>query len=256
MHFASPVQWVRTGVATGDPTLLGQLYAPFYMDLADTSVPADKWGPASRDAARETVEALASPLIEGGVDPHSGGITPWASTIGTVPASATQDNSRFSHSSVASYLKFVTTASDSSVCSPTSVILLTDGYPYPSSEGGATLYSRLAALRKDLAAKVYVVGMFLANAGQLNHMACAGAGACDSASCSTPCLDTPTDEWDTCANPDDPTHECAYLVESAEELAATLTAIVKESVENRSRDGSPGDHQRVRRQHGGRDGRR
>jgi hypothetical protein len=197
------------------------LYAPFYLDLSETAIPDTQWGPTSESDANDRVLDAVSPMIEGGLDAAGG--TPWSSAIGSIPAFETEDNSQYSHSSVASYLKFVSSISEEDSCAPTIAVLVTDGQP-STGEGGATLYSRLAALRNELDVKTYVVGFFLSGA-TLNKMACAAAGAC-SGTCDTPCDDTPAKDWDTCSNADDPGNDCAYLANSTEELSAVLTEIV------------------------------
>ncbi len=200
-----------------------KLYAPFYLDLSDNpAVAAADWGPASPDAALQEVMYKTAPLIEGGIDASGG--TPWASVVGTVGGSYTLSNTEGSHNSVASYLSFVTEEATGGLCAPTAAVLLTDGVP-SSGQGGALLYGRLADLRSELGVKVYVVGFFQ-NSGEINNMACAAAGACTGSSCSSPCDDTPTHEWDTCADPDDPGGECAYLANSSDELSDVLTSIV------------------------------
>lgn len=203
------------------------LYSPFYLDLEDSGIPDTDWGPADSTEALAAVSSAASPLIEGGVDAVGG--TPWASAIGAISGVAPSSNAAFSHDSVASYLKFVTTQSSDLVCTPTSAVLITDGKPSPVSEGGAVLHERLAALRRELGVKVYVVGFFLSGS-DLNDMACAAAGACDG-SCSTPCDDLPEKDWDTCADPEDPQDNCAFLANSTAELVTVLEDIVTGEVE-------------------------
>lgn len=202
----------------------GKLYAPFYLDLSSTPINPNAWGPADEDAARDLVLAHTSPLVDGGVD--AAGNTPWFSTIGPIPAAPTQSNAYNAHSTVSSYLAFVSNVESPDVCAPTAAVLITDGSPYPANEGGWHLYRRLADLRTELDAQVYVVGMFLDGNDELNEMACAGAGACDGVQCDTPCDDTPADDWDTCANPGDPEGECAFLASSADELEQVLGQIV------------------------------
>ncbi|MFO0632329.1 MAG: hypothetical protein U0168_05715 [Nannocystaceae bacterium] len=213
------------GVAAVGAGSQAALYAPFYLDLP-ANIDASLRGPTSAAAAKAAVIAAASPMIEGGVDADGG--TPWASSIGTVPQSPTQSNAVYSHASVASYLKYVTSVQSSDVCAPTTAVLVTDGQPSPSSEGGATLHQRLAALRNELSIKTYVVGFFL-DESQLHDMACAAAGAC-TGTCSSPCDDTPAADWDTCADPSDPAHGCAYLADSAATLATVLTTIVRDAL--------------------------
>lgn len=211
----------RLGVAQASTTYQAALYAPFYLDLpADT--PTDERGPATEAAAQEAVRWAVSPMIDGGVDADGG--TPWASAIGTTGGAAVDSNAVYSHSTVASYLEYVTAAETADVCAPTVAVLVTDGQPSPASEGGALLHQRLAALRNELGVKTYVVGFFL-DEDELHNMACAAAGAC-SGSCDSPCDDTPAKDWDTCADPDDPSGGCAYLADSAASLSEALTKIV------------------------------
>jgi len=203
-----------------------RLYAPFYLDLSASSVPASDWGPATEADALAQLSVYTSPLDQGGVDVAGG--TPWASVVGTAPASPPASNEQFSHTSVASYLAFVRDNVSADACAPSYVVLLTDGVP-SGGEGGATLYERLAALRRDLGVKTYVVG-FMQGAGELNDMACAAAGACDGA-CSSPCDDSPSYQWDTCADVDDPTNSCAFVVTSTDELQVALTSILDRTSE-------------------------
>lgn len=203
------------------------LYAPFYLDLSSSGIPADDWGPASREAGNDDVARLTSPIMEGGVD--TDGPTPWASVIGDVSVTPPSVNVAFSHTTVASYLSFATGTDSPDACSPVSAVLVTDGDP-SAGEGGATLYQRLADLRNVLNVDTYVVGFFLST-GPLNDMACAGAGACAAGGCSTPCDDTPADDWDTCEDPDNPTTSCAYVANDSAELVAALTSIVGDAVD-------------------------
>ena len=216
----------RAGVASEGSVSMGHLWAPFYLDLSGTTVPTDDYGPGSLTEAADTVSYLTSPLIEGGIDID--GNTPWRSVIGTVPASPTNSNAQFSHTSVASYAKFVKDADTPDACAPIAVILLSDGLPSPSSEGGSGLYARLAALRNDLDIPTYVVGMF-ESGSQIHNMACAAAGACDGTTCSSPCDDTPADGWDTCETPGS-SSSCGYTTDSTEELSDALGTIVSSIV--------------------------
>ncbi|MCR9166178.1 MAG: hypothetical protein ACE37F_10565 [Nannocystaceae bacterium] len=220
---------VAAGVAGDDDWFEGvALHAPFFVDLSATTVPSDNWGPADEDQALDLALARTAPLVEGGVDAVGG--TPWADAVGEIPATPPEDNRVGSHSSVASYLSFLATVADTTACAPTNVVLLTDGAPN-AGQGGATLYERLAALRNDLDAAVYVVGFFI-EGGELNNMACAGAGACaGGAGCGSPCDDDPADEWDTCADPDNPDTDCAYVANSTDELQAVLASIIDNALE-------------------------
>jgi hypothetical protein len=220
----------RAGIAADNDWFEGAtLHAPFYLDLSDTAIPSDNWGPADHEASLSTTLAKTAPLIEGGVDAVGG--TPWADAVGAIPGTPTEDNRAGAHDSIASYLSFVTTAAESTSCAPMNVVLLTDGAPSPAAQGGSLLYERLAALRNELGASVYVVGFFLGGS-DLNEMACAGAGACSGGSgCGSPCDDDPAADWDTCADPDDPENNCAYLANSTGELEDVLASIIDDALE-------------------------
>ena len=215
------------GISSPPPSFGAKLWAPFYLDLSSTAVNPNFWGPADEASATAEVLQAVSPLIEGGVD--AVGQTPWYSVIGPIPASPTQSNSVFAHTTIGGYLKFVTNINSPDQCAATSLVMLTDGDPSPSGEGGAGLYGRIADLRKDIDIRTYVVGFFLGSTS-LNDMACAGAGACDG-TCSTPCLDTPEDNWDTCRDPANPTTDCAYLANSTAELEAVLLEIISDAID-------------------------
>lgn len=229
-HYAGYSMWPynsgldRGGVVGSSGSVSeAKLYAPFYMDLSDSGIAEADWGPASAEDATTAVLSKTAPLIEGGIDATGG--TPWASVIGNVTNSYPRENTEGSHRTVASYLGFVTQESGGGICAPTAAVLITDGVPSPSSEGGPPLYRRLAALRNELGVKTYVVGFFQ-NTGEINNMACSAAGACDGWDCWSPCNDAVADDWDTCADPDNPGGACAYLANSSDELASVLTAIV------------------------------
>lgn len=233
-HYSDTTVWPssngvdRGGIGSENGAIAeAKLYAPFYLNLEGSSVPSSLWGPADADAATAEVLAKTSPLVSGGID--VAGATPWASVIGQIPNTPPQSNVAGAHKSVASYLKFVTSQNTSDSCAPTTLVMLTDGIP-SEGEGGSVLYQRLAALRRDLGVRTYAVGFFTGGESQINDMACAAAGACDGFSCNTPCDDQPSGGWDTCANPDDPKRGCAYLADSAEELAAVLLKIVQASL--------------------------
>lgn len=209
-----------------------QLFAPFYLDLEDVpEVPVDARGPASPDDSREQVRGVTAPMTEGGVD--ASGSTPWASAIGSVPGIPTYDNRPFSHSTVASYLRFVTSAAAGDRCAPTSAVILTDGEPYPSwSEGGSLLYERLSALRNELGVKTYIVGFFV-GANEINQMACAANGACGGGGggCWAPCNNISPNNWDTCSDPTDHGNECAYLANSVDELETAFGDIIEGAID-------------------------
>ncbi|MCA9687603.1 MAG: VWA domain-containing protein, partial [Myxococcales bacterium] len=149
----------------------------------------------------------------------------------------------FSHTTVASYLAFLTTVADEDMCRPTMAILVTDGQPDPwASQGGEELYSRLAKLRKRLGVKVYLVGF-----GQgaynnqtawerMHHIACAAAGADDTFA---PCSGSNDYGWDTCADPEDPADGCAWLADDASALAHALRTIIDGVIETEVPAGPP-----------------
>lgn len=230
-HYADTTIWPfadtlnRGGLSGEDPSInQAKLYAPFYLDLSATSVPTDAWGPASQDEALQEVMWKTNPLIEGGLDVSGG--TPWATVIGDLPSTAVQSNEAGSHTSVSSYLKFIADLDTTDFCTPTSVVMVTDGVPSPG-EGGATLYRRLAALRDELGVRTYAVGYFTGGSTEINNIACAATGACDGSVCSTPCDDIPAHSWDTCRDEANPATNCAYVADSAEELSTALTEIVQ-----------------------------
>ena len=200
------------------------LYGPFYLESAQGQANA---GPASMDAARQKVLDLTNDFAYGGVDVRGG--TPWEAVIGPVTASPPSSNGPFSHTTVASYLKFAKNLSPTDACVPTATILVTDGDPDCTGTGNGScsgLHNRLDALRTELDSLVYVVGFFV-NTAELNKMACAGAGGCPSnGTCSNPCGGTPFKGWDTCYDPDNHGSECAWVANSAEDLALKLGTIV------------------------------
>ncbi len=228
-HYAGYSMWpyaegLNAGGVVGqdDSVNEAKLYAPFYLDLSETDIDAQQWGPVSADAATDVVLAKTAPLTDGGIDAAGG--TPWASVVGDVSGAYPRTNTEGGHRSVASYLRFVTEEDSGGLCAPTTAVLITDGVPSPADQGGPVLYRRLADLRNELGVATYVVGFFQ-NTGEINNMACAAAGACDGGSCATPCDDAPHADWDTCSDPDNP-GACAYLANSTAELAEVLTSIV------------------------------
>jgi hypothetical protein len=208
------------GFAWSSSSSGGSLYAPFYLGVSPDETNPNAIGPLSREASLQKVLDLTAPMTQGGVDTEGG--TPWSSTIGPITGAPPKNNAVFSHSTVASYLSFMKNWSEDEVCVPLVAILITDGNPSPSTEGGSKLHGRLAALRTDLGVKVYVIG-FVVTSGPLNDMACAGAGSNNT---TTPCNGTPTEAWDTCANPAKPKTECAYVAADAGELGSIVTDIV------------------------------
>ena len=233
------------------------LFVPFYSEavLAADEVPADAKGPLNPDDAEVMFNGLTSKAHLGGVDVTGG--TPWRSAVGNVdwyvstnwqgqlvakPATP-KSNAAFSHTTIASYLSFLTTVGDADICRPTVAILLTDGQPDPwYSEGGSELYSRLAKLRKRLGVKVYMVGFSessFSNAtawARMHHIACAAAGA---NSTYAPCSGSNDYDWDTCADPSDPEDGCAWLATNADELASALGSIIDNIIETSVPAGPP-----------------
>jgi hypothetical protein len=215
-----------TGVVDRGSSYGAALFAPFYLadELADSATPSASWGPASDEIADALVLATTAPLNHGGVDAVGG--TPWKSVIGSIPASPPLSNAEFAHTTVASYLKFVTTNSSQGLCTPTSAVVMTDGVP-SSGEGGSDLYNRLAALRNTLGVRAYVVGFFTGGGGEIAQMACAAAGATGA----NPCSGTPAKDWDTCRDPANPTTDCAYSADSPDELRDALIEIISDAIE-------------------------
>jgi hypothetical protein len=197
------------------------LYAPFFLESAVQSFPHGEQGPASIEEATGAVLAKTDTLPNGGVDASGG--TPWKSVVGPIVQSPAQNNAIFSHTTVASYLRFTQNIDEQDLCVPLVAVLITDGDPYPAQEGGSGLHSRLSALRTELGTRVYVVG-FVHSSTSLNNMACAANGSDDN---QDPCLGAPSKNWDTCFDSGDPANACAYLTNSAEELAETLTTIIE-----------------------------
>lgn len=225
---------VRAGVAGDNDWFAGvELHAPFFVDLSETAVPPANWGPEDGAEALVLTQARTAPLIEGGVDATGG--TPWRSAVGVIPDTPenptpiVEDNRVGAHPSIASYLAFLGTVAESSACAPTNVVLLTDGNP-SGGQGGAGLYANLAALRNELGAAVYVVGFFV-DSGELNNMACAAAGACDGADCSSPCDDESALDWDTCSDPDNPGTSCAFVASSTAQLEGILAGIIDDALD-------------------------
>jgi len=204
-----------------------KLYAPFYLDLRDTTIPDENWGPESPVESRNEIVARTNPLIDGGLDVS--GNTPWASAIGAIPDVPIESNDSTAHNSVASYLSFVNSLDSSDFCAPISVIMVSDGVPSPE-EGEAELYQRLADLRRRLGVRTYAVGFFSDGDSQINEMACAAAGACAGA-CQNPCQDPSARNFDTCFDPANPATSCAYQATSATQLASVLTEIVQAEVD-------------------------
>lgn len=218
----NPVDGYTRQMGTADqPSYSGaSLYAPFFLPEVHDELNPNAWGPHTKQESTEMVRGFTGPMHEGGVDANGG--TPWGSTIGPIVSSPLRSNSPFSHSTVASYLQFVKNATPDTLCVPLTAVLITDGDPSPSTEGGSKLHGRLAALRNEIGSKVYVVG-FVHSSLSLNNMACAAAGSNND---TTPCYGTPAKAWDTCYDPSNPTGACAFLATDPESLADTITNIV------------------------------
>ncbi|HLT37905.1 MAG TPA: hypothetical protein VK034_16585, partial [Enhygromyxa sp.] len=246
----------RIGVNRRD-TSGATLYVPFYSEavIASPQVPIDQKGPLDEDDASVMFDGLTSEMHLGGLDVTGG--TPWRTAIGDVDSYVSIDaqgkpvakpavpksNAEFSHTTVASYLSFLTTIAEQDICRPTMAILLTDGQPDPwSSEGGSTLYSRLAKLRKKLGVKTYVVGFSEGSWNnatawdRMHHIACAAAGANNT---TTPCNGSNNYNWDTCSDPDDPEDGCAWLANNDDELAKALSTIIDDIIQTSVPAGPP-----------------
>lgn len=214
-------EWRSSG--TGNASLL----SPFWSQDAIDRYSGLAEGPASRDDAQNTVLGLTSHAIYGGIGAQAG--TPWSTAIGDIPYLPTDplpggvNNAPYAHSTVASYLSLVAhpDLGGSGTCAPISLVVITDGEPSPSAEGGTDLYGRLSGLRTELGIDVYVVG-FTLESSQLNAMACAAAGGGSTAPCNT----TPPGGYDTCRDPNNPTTDCAYLASDPDELADVLRVIL------------------------------
>ncbi|GEM_PF-1078587 len=235
---------VSRGVLTGG-TGSGRatLYAPFFSRVAreDVNIAARDKGPTSLGTATEDFQHFMGPVHTGGLDVRYA--TPWASMIGDVDDFVTvsgaiisakptviRKNSAFSHPSVASYLAFLLTQGSQDLCVPTTMVMITDGLPWPQAkEGGSTLYSNLSKLRQRLGVKSYVVGFAVGFANkpekfaELQNIACSAAGA---ANTNNPCAGGNEFDWDTCADPDDPSGGCVYEASDASTLADVLIEIV------------------------------
>jgi hypothetical protein len=223
------------------------LFAPFYSKavLDSMAIPQSAKGPKNKADAVDLALGMTSDTDEGGIDAHYG--TPWASAVGdsdwyvTVngqdidakPGAIPQTNAPFGHTTISSYLSFMTTVSDEDLCVPSAAVLISDGQPSPG-EGGSTLHNRLSKIRKRLGIKAYVVGFsdgFLNDPwqfAQLQNMACAAAGSND---IWNPCNGTNDFDWDTCADPNDPAGGCAWEASDPDQLAEALIEIVNGVIE-------------------------
>jgi len=200
------------------------LLAPFYFQEAvDTwagnanPTEALKAGPLSEKEANDRVFWLSSDMMHGGIDVDHD--TPWSYNIGSSTVTPPNSNAPFSHGTVASYLKYVTTTGETDSCKPTYAVLISDGIPSYCSYPCTTLSNDLAALRNTLGVKTYVVGFGLNEGGIIDHMACAAAGSASG------CAGTPADNWDTCKTVGT-SSGCAFLADDPQQLSDALVSIV------------------------------
>jgi hypothetical protein len=257
---ANTSQVHRLGIARREPGGQAALYAPFYSEaaLADNAIPISQKGPLTLDDAWLMFDGITSKTYTGGADVLGG--TPMSTSLGVVEnlvninnqtdtvesakPSLPWTNAVFGHTSVSSYLSFLRLVDEDALCSPVTLIIVSDGQPDPwNNEGGSKLYERLRSIRRLLGVKTYMVAFTQevnadpVNMQRLHEIACAASGA---DSIPTPCLGGNTfANWDTCANPDDPENECAWLSEDHEQLAAALTQIIAQALSMDVPSGTP-----------------
>ncbi|EDM77902.1 hypothetical protein PPSIR1_01744 [Plesiocystis pacifica SIR-1] len=249
----------RTGVTRRNQWVGTSLYAPFYSEevIADPGVaPADK-GPLSIEDAQMMLDGAVAKNFMGGVDVTGGtpmkvayGVPKYmvyldseGKITGAKPA-ATMSNAAFSQPTISSYLAFMRVHDENALCSPLSMIIVTDGQPHTwTSQGGTALYDRMSAVRHIFGVKTYLVALadgVVADAlkfERVHHMACAASG---SDSITDPCNGTnATFNWDTCRNPADPANDCAYLASNHEELETVLSSIIAKVLETDVPGGAP-----------------
>lgn len=251
---------VYLGVAERSGQDEGTLWAPFYSEAAQSSLSGANKGPTNRDRANATVLGMTDTMAMGGVDADGG--TPLVELIGNVDtyvntsggnitgttSNYVNSNGPFQHENMASYLSFIRRISPNDVCVPTFAIIISDGEP--NSDYG--LYSRLSKLRRKLDVKTYSLGFGGGvSFSTINNMACAAAGSSNN---SYPCSGSPSDNWDTCRVPGNPS-ACGYQASNPQELADALFQIIDGAVESElpagpvastndflaSTSGSPGD---------------
>jgi hypothetical protein len=252
------IQEHRLGVARRQPGGKAALYAPFYSEaaLADNTIPVTGKGPMDLEDAWLMFDGVTDKMYAGGADVVGG--TPHATSLGQVElfvnilnnqpvskkAALPWTNAVFGHDTVAGYLSFLRLVDPDDLCSPLTLIIVTDGQPDPwATEGGSKLYDRLRSVRRILGVKTYIVAftqeVYLnATAKQRVHeIACAASG---SDSGVTPCTGgNSLSNWDTCANPEDPVNECAWLSEDHQALKASLTEILTQELELDVPTGTP-----------------
>jgi len=246
----------RAGVSRRHESAGAGLFAPFYSQNVLQSpniLPEDK-GPLSAEDAAMMFDGMTRKAWEGGVDVS--GNKPFIEVIGDLddymtfggalpqpnPA-LTQSNAQFSHTSVASYISFISTVTEADICRPMAMIFLTDAMPedYKVSDNKA-LYQSVRKFRTKLGIRTYVVGFSndwwnngLAWDG-LNLMACSAAGATNT---SIPCGGQNPYNWDTCQDPNDHKDACAYRVANADDLAVVLTEIIGQIIAAEVPGGTP-----------------
>jgi hypothetical protein len=246
----------RAGVSRRDETKGGGLFAPFYSQnvIEAADIPAELKGPLSTDDQWLMFDGMTRTAWEGGIDVS--GNKPFHTVVGDLDdylifgggtpqpgPGLLKSNAALSHDTVASYLAFISTVSESDICRPTAVIFLTDAMPEDYKPAGAKeLHDDLREFRAKLGVKTYVVGFSNEwwNNGTawdgLNLFACAASGASNT---SIPCGGNNQYGWDTCQNPEDPKDACAYRVATADELAAVLTNIIGQILETDVPGGAP-----------------
>jgi hypothetical protein len=241
----------RLGIARREPGGKAALYAPFYSEaaIADNAIPVADKGPLSLDDAWLMFDGITAKSYAGGADVLGG--TPMSTSLGVVENLVNIDkpndtlksakptlpwnNKVFGHDSVSSYLAFLRLVDEDELCRPVTLIIVSDGQPDPwNNEGGAKLYERLRSIRRLLGVKTYMVAFTQevnsdpVNLARIHEIACAASGA---DSIPSPCTGGNTfANWDTCANPEDPENECAWLSDDHEQLEAALTQIIAQAL--------------------------
>lgn len=246
----------RAGVSRRDENTGAGLFAPFYSQkvLNSPDIAPENKGPLSAEDQWMVFDGMTSPAWQGGVDVS--GNKPFFEVIGDLDDYLTfgggvaqagpgllHSNAALSHDTVASYLAFISTVTESDICRPTAVIFLTDAMPEDYKPANAKpLHDDLRKFRSKLGVRTYVVGFSNEwwNNGTawdgLNLFACAAAGADNT---SIPCGGGNQYDWDTCQDPDDPKDACAYRVSTADELTAVLTDIIGQILEADVPGGAP-----------------
>ncbi|HVI02356.1 MAG TPA: hypothetical protein VM869_26775 [Enhygromyxa sp.] len=246
----------RGGVSRRHESVGAGLFAPFYSKgvIDSPDIAAEDKGPLSDDDQWMMFDGMTRKAWEGGVDVSGnkpfieviGDLEQYLSFGGGVPqptGDLLQSNAQLSHTSVSSYLAFISTVTESDVCRPMAMIFLTDAMPedYKPSDN-KTLYSYMRKFRTLLGVRTYVVGFSnewwnngLAWDG-LNLMACSANGANNT---SIPCGGQSQSNWDTCQDPEDHKNACAYRVATAEDLAAVLTDIIGQIIAAEVPSGAP-----------------